>query len=93
MNDGPQSSGSMWPGFFVGLVGLPAIVFVVFATGLANALGEGGILLAGFAVIGAIVLVTRPDPFPRGVGAGMLTAAALAPIVLIGLCFAMIDNY
>lgn len=90
MNDAPQPEGSMWPGFFVGLVGLPVLAVAVLATGLVG--GESGVLLAGVAVVGAIVLVTRPDPFQRGMGAGMLVALALTPIVLIGLCFAMLDQ-
>lgn len=93
MNDDPQRPGSMWPGFLVGLVGLPLLVVALLAAGIVETLGAGLVLLAGIAVVGSIVLVTRPDPFPRGLGAGMLVAMALAPIVLIGLCFALIDSY
>lgn len=92
MND-PQRSGSMWPGFFAGLIGLPVLVVAVLATGIAASLGEVAVVVGGIVVVAAILLVTRPDPFQRGLGAGMLVAMALAPIVLIGLCFAMIDNY
>lgn len=90
MND--DRPGSMWPGFFAGLVGLPLLVVALLAAGIAETLGAGLVVLGGIAVVGAIVLVTRPGPFPRGVGAGMLVAMALAPIVLIGLCFALVDN-
>lgn len=92
MNDDPQRSGSMWPGFFVGLVGLPLLAVGLLAAGLAETLGAGLVFLGGVAVLGAILLVMRPDPFQRGLGAGMLVAMALAPIVLIGLCFAMLDE-
>jgi hypothetical protein len=93
MNDDPQRPGSRWPGFFVGLVGLPVVVFVLLMAGIADVVGgEGGVVLGGLVVLGSIVLVTRPDPFQRGLGAGMLVAIALTPIILIGLCFAMLDS-
>ena len=44
-----------------------------------------GWVLIGVMVVGALVLISRGDPFRVGVGAGVLVAGAL--VALVGACF------
>ncbi len=85
--DGPPGKRKpMWPGFLLGLfVVAPLLAFL-------TAAGPGfGALVIG-AVIGSFVLLFLRDPFLKGIGAGVLTAGALAVLVLFVACYQYLQD-
>jgi hypothetical protein len=78
-------------GVAVGIVSAPVLlsVLVPLAVGGIGFVGAGLVLLAG--VIAGFVLLFNPQPFWRGVGAGMLGAYGVL-LLLFGACFAILVN-
>lgn len=86
-HDGPSGKQKpMWPGFLLGLfVVAPAVTFV-------SVLGPGFGFLMVVVLIGSPVLLFLRDPFLRGLGAGVLAAAAIVLIVLFAVCYSYIQE-
>lgn len=77
----------MWPGFLLGMFVLAPVLAVV-GMGLA----QGMFAVAAIAVIASFVLLLQRNPMMRGIGAGILAAMALGLLILLGMCYAYLNE-
>ncbi len=80
-----RHTGGLLAGIAAALFGVPFAA--MFAGYLGSGIGLVGAALAG--VVLAFVALTRPDPFWRSFGVGMLTTFAVL-LLLVGACVALV---